>query len=86
MLIEAMAFGKPVITTRHVEIPRIIPEIIVEENDVTGLANAIEQAYQSSALRQRLGEQNRKIAESVFSSNNAGKTAALLRNLGTGKK
>src|SRR5262249_8813138 len=34
VLIEAMAFGKPVITTRHVEIPRIIKEIVVDENDV----------------------------------------------------
>lgn len=81
VLIEAMAMGKPVITTRHVEIPRLIPEIIVEENDVTGLANAIEQAYQSAALRQRLGEQNRQIAEKVFSCTNTNKTAALLRNL-----
>jgi glycosyltransferase involved in cell wall biosynthesis len=81
VLIEAMAMGKPVITTRHVEIPRLIPEIIVEENDVNGLAQAIEQAYRSSALRQRLGEQNRKIAEHVFSADNTNKTAALLRNL-----
>ena len=86
VLIEAMAMGKPVITTRHVEIPRIIPEIIVEENDVNGLAQAIEQAYQSSALRQRLGEQNRKIAENVFSASNTNKTAALLRNLAQGER
>lgn len=81
VLIEAMAFGKPVITTRHVEIPRIIPEILVDENDVQGLAQAIEQSYQSVSLRRRLGEQNREIAETVFSPRNAGQTAALLRKL-----
>jgi colanic acid/amylovoran biosynthesis glycosyltransferase len=81
VLIEAMAFGKPVITTRHVEIPRIIDEIVVDENDVQGLAQAIQQVYQSASLRQRLGEKNRKIAEEVFSPRNAEKTAGILRQL-----
>jgi colanic acid/amylovoran biosynthesis glycosyltransferase len=81
VLIEAMAFSKPVITSRHVEIPRIIPEILVDENDVQALAKAIEQVYQSATLRHRLSEQNRKIAETVFSPANTSRTAALLRNL-----
>ena len=38
VLIEAMACGKPVVTTRHVEIPRIVEQILVDENDVDGLA------------------------------------------------
>lgn len=78
---EAMAFGKPVITTRHVEIPRIIDEILVDENDVNGLAQAIRQVYESAPLRRRLGKKNRKIAEELFSSRNAGKTARILRDL-----
>jgi colanic acid/amylovoran biosynthesis glycosyltransferase len=81
VLIEAMAFGKPVVTTRHVEIPRIIPELLVEENDVAGLAAAITQAYQSKALRQRLGAQNRRIVETVFSPQNPARTAELLRKI-----
>jgi glycosyltransferase involved in cell wall biosynthesis len=81
VLMEAMAFGKPVITTRHVEIPRIVPEILVDENDPEGLAQAIRQVYESKALRQRLGGQNRKIAETLFSLRNAEQTAKILYDL-----
>lgn len=81
VLMEAMAFGKPVITTRHVEIPRIVPEILVDENDVHGLAQAIKQVYQSQPLRQTLGARNRKIAEELFSLRNAENTARILYNL-----
>lgn len=83
VLIEAMAMGKPVVTTRHVEIPHMIDEILVDENDVEGLAAAIRQAYQSDALRRRLGKKNRKLAEELFSSRNADETGALLRKLST---
>ncbi|MGE0822332.1 MAG: glycosyltransferase family 4 protein [Candidatus Binatia bacterium] len=81
VLIEAMAFGKPVITTRHVEIPRIIKEIVVDENDVDGLAQAIWQAYQSASLRERLGRRNRQLAEELFSPRNGARTAQLLSHL-----
>lgn len=86
VLIEAMAFGKPVITTRHVEIPRIIKEVLVDENDVDGLAQAILQVYRSSSLRERLGQQNRQLAENLFSPRNGARTAAILHNLAFGEK
>jgi colanic acid/amylovoran biosynthesis glycosyltransferase len=81
VLAEAMAFGKPVITTRHVEIPFVIDEILVDENDVHGLAQAILQAYRSASLRERLGEKNRKIAEELFSTRNAARTGEILGTL-----
>lgn len=81
VLIEAMAMGKPVITTRHVEIPRIIKEILVEENDADGLADAIELALSSSSLRERLSKQSRELAEKHFSSANASQTNAILKRL-----
>ncbi|MEZ6081284.1 MAG: carbamoyltransferase N-terminal domain-containing protein [Pirellulaceae bacterium] len=37
VLIEAMACGKPVISTRHVEIPNVIKRLLVDEKDVDGL-------------------------------------------------
>jgi colanic acid/amylovoran biosynthesis glycosyltransferase len=81
VLIEAMAFGKPVITTRHVEIPRIIDEILVDEKDVPGLAQAIRQVYESTFLRQRLAVKNRRIAEEVFSTRNTERTGRILCGL-----
>ena len=84
VIIEAMALGKPVIATRHVEIPRILADILVDENDVHGLAAAIRQAKQSVALREELGRQNRAIAERVFSPRNVETTAGILRRVATG--
>lgn len=81
VLAEAMAFSKPIITTRHVEIPRIVKEIVVDENDVHGLALALRRVYDSPSLRQDLGERNRKIAEELFTTRNAGKTASILERL-----
>ena len=81
VLMEAMAFGKPVITTRHVEIPRVVPEIIVEENDAAGLAGAIRELHASKALRDKQGNANRAIAERLFSPRNAQRTARILFEL-----
>jgi colanic acid/amylovoran biosynthesis glycosyltransferase len=36
VIAEAMAFGKPVITTRHVEIPRVLHEVLVDETTCKG--------------------------------------------------
>jgi colanic acid/amylovoran biosynthesis glycosyltransferase len=81
VLAEAMAFGKPVITTRHVEIPRIVKELLVDENDVHGLARAIEEACGSAPLRQRLGQANRELAVKLFSTRNAGRSAEIMSGL-----
>lgn len=81
VLIEAMAMGKPVITTRHVEIPRIISEILVDENDVQGLAQALQQVYESAELRHELGEKNRKLVEALFTTRNADKTVTIFHRL-----
>jgi colanic acid/amylovoran biosynthesis glycosyltransferase len=81
VLAEAMAFGKPVITTRHVEIPAIIDEIVVGENDVEALAEAIQRVYRSAQLRRRLGKKNRAVAEKLFSTRNTELTASVLRKL-----
>jgi glycosyltransferase involved in cell wall biosynthesis len=83
VIAEAMAMGKPVISTRHVEIPRVVKEIVVDENDVEGLAQAIRQVYESPELRRRLGEQNRATAEQLFSMRNAERMTELLSGLAT---
>jgi colanic acid/amylovoran biosynthesis glycosyltransferase len=81
VLMEAMAFGKPVVTTRHTEIPRVVPEIVVEENNVHELAEGIRSLYLSRELRQKQGQTNRRIAEQLFSTRNAQVTADILAEL-----
>ena len=81
VLIEAMALGKPVITSRHVEIPRIINEILVDEDDVAGLADAIKLTMSSTTVRERLGREGRDLAETHFASSNVLKTRRILAGL-----
>jgi glycosyltransferase involved in cell wall biosynthesis len=81
VIAEAMAFGKPVISTRHVEIPRVLDAILVDENDVDALAEAIDRLRQSPELRRELGEQNRLLGERTFSTRNAERTVQVLNRL-----
>ena len=69
-LMEAMSFGKPVISTRHAGIPELVEEILVEENNVEELAKAIELLADNHELRRKLGERNRKIIEEKYSKKN----------------
>jgi len=78
VIIEAMACGKPVVTTRHVEIPRIVEQILVDENEVDGLAEALERVYCSRELGERMGERNRELAEEHFSNENMARKMKLL--------
>jgi glycosyltransferase involved in cell wall biosynthesis len=80
-IIEAMACGKPVVTTRHVEIPRIVEQILVEENNADALAEALRCVCDSGRLRQQLGERNRELAGIYFSTRNVDRTFQLLREL-----
>ena len=80
-IIEAMAFGKPVISTYHVEIPRVLDEVLVPENDAPALARAIERVCGDAELRRRLGEKNRQLALDVFSSRNPERTVRILESL-----
>ena len=69
-LMEAMAFRKPVISTRHTGIPELVEDILVEENNVEELAKAIELLADNPGLRKRFGEINRKIIEETYSKKN----------------
>jgi len=79
VIIEAMALGKPVITTRHVEIPRVLDAVLVDENDVRGLADAIRSLRHDVVRRAELGRDNRAVATRAFSPANAGRTLTVLR-------
>ena len=81
VIIEAMACGKPVVTTKHVEIPRIVEQIVVDENDSDALAAALDRVYNSPTLRQQLGERNRELAEIHFSNSNDVEKIRLLQEI-----
>lgn len=81
VLIEAMASGKPVISTRHVEIPNVIKRLLVDEKDVDGLARALLQVYSSVDLRQELARESRETACAHFSATNVDQTAAIMRRV-----
>lgn len=84
VIAEAMAFGKPVISTNHSEIPRILSNVIVEEGDVDGLADAIRLLRDDPALRKRLGAENRQHAERLFDLSNVDNTVRALSRLADG--
>ena len=78
VIAEAMAFAKPVISTRHVEIPRVLEQMLVDENDIDGLMQAISGLYESARLRHELGQNNRLISERLFSARNAERSVRIL--------
>jgi glycosyltransferase involved in cell wall biosynthesis len=81
VIVEAMACGKPVVSTRHVEIPAIVEEILVDEKDVDGLAEALLKVYSSQTLRETMGARNRELAQHHFSQANVSRTEAIMRDL-----
>lgn len=78
---EAMAFGKAVASTRHVEIPRVLPELLVDEGDVEALTEALRALRDDPARRRAMGEENRRLAERLFTLRNVETTARALAAL-----
>jgi phosphatidylinositol alpha-1,6-mannosyltransferase len=75
--LEAMAVGKPLIATRVGGLPEIVEDgengLLVDEGDVTGLADAIRRLASTAKLRARMGEQSRRrVLESLTWDNVAG--------------
>ncbi len=81
VIVEAMACGKPVVSTRHVEIPAIVEQILVDEKDVDALAAALLKVYHSRPLREEMGIRNRELAIQHFSQTNVRRTDAMMRAL-----
>jgi colanic acid/amylovoran biosynthesis glycosyltransferase len=71
-LIEAMANAKPVIATRIGGTGELVREILVEENDVLGLARAIKRFKDDRGFRLSSGARNREIVEQEYSRKNVG--------------
>lgn len=58
---EAMAFGKPVVTTKHAGVPELAKEVLIEEGNVEKLAEAIETLRMTRIC---VGDKVREIEES----------------------
>lgn len=73
VIIEAQASGLPVVSTYHAGIPEIVVDkksgFLVNEKDVTSLANCILELIEDSNLRKKMGEFGRKHALEEFDRN-----------------
>jgi len=69
-ILEAMARGLPVVSTRHAGIPEQVVEeqtgILVDEGDVDGMAKGILRLAIDPSLRQRMGQAGHRRALANF--------------------
>lgn len=80
-LMEAMAWGKPVISTKHAGIPELVEEILIKENNVDELVLAINHLLDHPDKWKALGERNRKIVAERYTSQNVQQLSTIFSNL-----
>lgn len=66
-IMEAMSHKRAVISTKHVGIPELVSEVLVEENDVDALADAIADLADSPQKREVMGQRNYEIIKRDYS-------------------
>lgn len=69
-LMEAMAWGKPVISTKHAGIPELVENILVEEKNADQLKQAIEYLLEHPEVWAQLGERNKQIIKKHYTKEN----------------
>jgi len=60
-IMEAMAWGKPVIATKHAGNPELVKDILVKENDVDDLASALKYMLENRDKWKEMGKRNQEI-------------------------
>ncbi len=83
-LMEAMAFEKPVISTRHAGIPEYVKEVLINQNNVDELIKAILFFIENPTEKIRQGVENRKIIESKFPVSNINDLNNVFREVSNG--
>ena len=81
-LMEAMSFGKPVVATRHVGIPELVEEMLVDENSSDQLMEAFEYLGADEKRRNEQGRRNREIIQERYSEKNIEFIASRLQQAG----
>lgn len=80
-LMEAMAWGKPVISTKHAGIPELVEDILIEENNVEELVSAINHLLDHPDTWKALGDRNQKIVAERYTSKNVQQLSTIFSNL-----
>ncbi len=80
-LMEAMAWGKPVISTRHAGIPELVEEFLVEEKNTVQLKEAIEFLLDNPGKWKEMGKKNKAIIEKKYSKENVNILANYFKQL-----
>jgi len=80
-LMEAMAWGKPVIATHHAGNSELINQVLVKENDAENLCNAIENLIENNNEWDKMGIENQKIINNKFSKKNIDTLVEILKNI-----
>lgn len=77
---EAMAYKKPVVSTRHAGIPEAIEDVyLVDENDYIALAETLNKVCSSQELQAVIGKRNRETVEAMFSERNNDQLEAIFK-------
>ena len=69
-LMEAMAWGKPVIATKHAGNPELVEDILVEERNVDGLKKAIIYLLDNPEKWNEMGKKNQEIIADKYNKYN----------------
>jgi colanic acid/amylovoran biosynthesis glycosyltransferase len=69
-LMEAMAYSKPIVSTKHAGIPELVPSKLVNEDDPQQLADALMLYISDPSSMKSDGTRNRAIVESEYSPKN----------------
>ncbi len=85
-IMEAMAYGKPVISTRHVGVPELVENMLVDQGNAKQLAEAISYLLNHPEVYAKQGKRNQEIIKERYSNKNAETLNTLFKEVTSAKK